>query len=702
MKNIFSPLLFKSIRLALFLAGGAGAMSASAGGLANGPVSGWVKWQHQRPPAAECQQNPSGMEFLFHDEQVNVDAAEYFFHYAYQIVSQEGLAVGAEIRMVFDPEYQSVILHRLNVWRDGKAANHADADRFKIIQRERELSRQIVNGKCTALYFIPDIRVGDTVEVAVTVRGHNPIFNGHYSGEFGFNGGAPFREQTVRFIPAPGRAPVWRWLGGQPPTLTEERGGGELLWRANATPPALWDAGAPDWFPQQPSLQVTDFPSWSAVVGWALPIYQLPPSAGKLLREQAAKFRAAADDAEARAMAAVDFVQKEVRYLGMEMGAGSHRPSPPEVVLERRFGDCKDKTLLLVALLRELGVEAAPVLVNTSWRGRTGGLLPSAEVFDHVVTLVTTGGAAWLIDATAEYQAGARLADRHMGIYGSGLVVRAGEDGLTNFALGLHDTGSVEIKERVVVKDYAAPVTFSVATTYRGQVADNVRGFFATTAREQIAKSYRGFYSTSYPGLKTTGPMELRDDAAGNTLTVTEQYEIDNLFAPETPGQRQLVAEIGAAYLHQYLPEVNPQGRRAPLALTSYPRGVRVTTRVELPDDWPAKVETTRTDTPWFTYSDTQHRVSPRVVERQHLLMFKTDAVPLEQLDEYLAKRKQVVDQSGWRFTHSGHRAELNLTPQELLMTLMVVLGVFISVGALVVFIIYRVSRRSQPPPLLG
>ncbi|MDR2462894.1 MAG: DUF3857 domain-containing protein [Verrucomicrobiales bacterium] len=700
MKKIDPRRLVKTGLLTLLMLNGAWSASA-AGGLGKGAIPAWVKLRHQQPPPADCVPNPSGLEYLFYDEQVNVSGAEYFSHHAYQIVSQEGLSEGAEIKILFDPEYQSVTLHRLNVWRGGKATDHADAGKFKIIQQERELSRRIYNGECTALFFIPDIRVGDVVEMASTTRGRNPIFGEHYSDEFTVSGNSPFREQTIRLIPAPGRPLTARWLGGQPRMMTEQRAGGELLWRVGATPAVWWENGAPDWFPQYPALQVSDFSSWSAVIEWVLPIYQLPSSAGKLLREQAKKFYAAADHAEARAVAAVDFVQKEVRYLGMETGAGSHRPSPPDIVLERRFGDCKDKALLLTALLRELGVAAAPVLVNTSWRGRTDELLPGTNAFDHVVVLVSISGSSWLIDATADYQAGARLADRHMGVYGSGLVVRTGESGLTKFELGRHDTGGVQIDERFIIKDYHSPVTFTVATLYRGQAADDVREEFATLSREQIARDYRDYYSKAYPSLRMTEPVKMHDDTSNNTLAVVERYEIDRFFESKQADKRKIFAEIDTLYLHSYLPRANSQGRRSPLEMNNYPRSVSVTTRVEFPDAWVVGTTERKTDTRWFSHSVSEHNVGSRIVERQHRLGVKTDTVPPEELGEYLARRKQVLDTSGVRFTHSQPpAAERVLSPKALLVILVVALGIIVSGVALVALVICKATRRSSPPPL--
>src|SRR5690606_12491954 len=95
---------------------------------------------------------------------------------------------------------------------------------------------------------------------------------------------------------------------------------------------------------------------------------------------------------EGRLLAALRFVQGEIRYLGVEVGPGSHAPSPPDQVLARRLGDCKDKTLLTVTLLDRLGIEAHPPLVATGLRRAIAQRLPSPGAFDHVIVLAKLDG----------------------------------------------------------------------------------------------------------------------------------------------------------------------------------------------------------------------------------------------------------------------------------------------------------------------
>jgi len=79
------------------------------------------------------------------------------------------------------------------------------------------------------------------------------------------------------------------------------------------------------------------------------------------------------------------FVADEVRYVGLELGVHGLKPYVPSDVYRRGFGDCKDKSLLMVTLLAEAGIEAKMVTVSTFPRGRPSLSPISQALFDHAI-----------------------------------------------------------------------------------------------------------------------------------------------------------------------------------------------------------------------------------------------------------------------------------------------------------------------------
>lgn len=95
-----------------------------------------------------------------------------------------------------------------------------------------------------------------------------------------------------------------------------------------------------------------------------------------------------------------EFVARDVRYVSMSEAGNAIRPHPIALTLENRYGDCKDKTALLLEMLSQIGVEAYPVLVSTSRLDPKKLLIPTIAYFDHVVLCFDLNGQQHCIDAT--------------------------------------------------------------------------------------------------------------------------------------------------------------------------------------------------------------------------------------------------------------------------------------------------------------
>ncbi len=82
------------------------------------------------------------------------------------------------------------------------------------------------------------------------------------------------------------------------------------------------------------------------------------------------------------------FVADEVRYVALEHGNAAVVPHPPQLTLERRFGDCKDKVTLFVALARAAGFNAHAVLTAADRYRLSKLIAPTVAYFNHMIACV--------------------------------------------------------------------------------------------------------------------------------------------------------------------------------------------------------------------------------------------------------------------------------------------------------------------------
>src|SRR5262249_51409039 len=110
----------------------------------------------------------------------------------------------------------------------------------------------------------------------------------------------------------------------------------EYLWERRDVAPLESEDQVPDWFDEQPWVDVSEFASWAgnAALYERLSPPREPP--GGAMRAELTKLRALPTD-EARLLAAIRFVQDDIRYTGLESGLSGHKPFAPATVLARRF-----------------------------------------------------------------------------------------------------------------------------------------------------------------------------------------------------------------------------------------------------------------------------------------------------------------------------------------------------------------------------
>jgi hypothetical protein len=348
----------------------------------------WIRAPMELPPAPAVATS-SSIRMLIVEEQMNVATAEQFTHYAMRIESEAGLQNAGQITQTYASTFQKLRWHYLRVWRDGRKREVLSPDAIQVLRQEEDAERFTYHGWLSAVVILHDIRVGDIIEYASTRIGENPVFMGRYSTTLAGAAGVPVDRLLYRIVTPTQRVLHVKKAGAFRPDYHVERGDAtEHIWTAADIPAVQPMTDAPDWEIQYPFVQVTEFSSWAEVAAWGRQLFAVPAEPAPELTERVITITKNLTTTEAKANAVVRFVQDEVRYLAIHLGESSHRPSPPDEVLNRRFGDCKDKSLLLVALLRQLGMQADVALVHTGWRGHVAELQPSPLCFDHVIVRV--------------------------------------------------------------------------------------------------------------------------------------------------------------------------------------------------------------------------------------------------------------------------------------------------------------------------
>ncbi|HET7863764.1 MAG TPA: DUF3857 domain-containing protein [Burkholderiaceae bacterium] len=674
-----------------------------------GPAPAWVN-PLTPDDAAEAppDQVAAGVHYLLLDQQVRVDGRErvQYQHVAAKALNERGVESLANVDVRFDPSYQRLTLHAITVRRGGRTVVRFNPAAVKLLQRETDLEALIFDGSMTASVFLSDVRLGDVVHYAYSLRGHNPVFGQQHFGRFFLQWSVPVARAHARLLwPLDRPLHLRRHNGAAEPAVSSGATHREHRWDLQAVPARQVEEDAPTWFDPYPAVQWGEFQDWQAVANWAVPLYRLPPGPPPAaMQAEIARIAAQSPEPGQRLLAALRFVQRQVRHLGIETGPGSHAPSPPARVLERRFGDCKDKALLTVALLRALGLEANVALVNTAQRRGIEAWLPSPGAFNHVVVQARLEGRDLWLDPTRSLQEGS-VATLAQADYGPALVVSERTDGLVPMA---GDQALRQAREVHAVFDSregtGKPVKYTVSTVARGAAADSLRATLASQSREQLQKLYVNFYASYFTGVAVAAPLEVDDDAAANAVTLTEHYVIDKLWQ-RNEAQKRLVAAINVPELFDYLRLPRTQVRNSPLSL-AHPTEIKHVTEVRLPEAWSVQPETVRIEDPAFEFQREANLTDARTLVLTDRFKSRLDHVAEADVGRYAANIEKARNAVGYELYRGD--TPMAAAAEPVLHWVPAVVGVLALLGCVVLaWQVYRwdplpwapLPRAGPPPP---
>lgn len=137
---------------------------------------------------------------------------------------------------------------------------------------------------------------------------------------------------------------------------------------------------------------------WKDVGSFFNKVSDQPGSSEKAAARLARKLLKSSSSFDDSLKSLFDFVADSVSYVSLRVGSGDFVPHNCRQIIERRFGDCKDQTILLSSLYRSAGLDAYPVLISTSDYPDFESLHPWPAFFDHTVVMVRSGGKEYLLD----------------------------------------------------------------------------------------------------------------------------------------------------------------------------------------------------------------------------------------------------------------------------------------------------------------
>ena len=518
---------------------------------------------------------------LVREKQVSIQQQSVYTRTIFKILSESGVQNASEINVNFDPTYNQLIFHSIKIIRGKETIDKLQPAKIKVIQQEEELNMHLYDGSLSAVLFLEDVRKGDIIEYSYTLKGFNPVFKGKFSGIFEAGYSVPVYNLYYKLLVPDGRTvQIKNSLTDVAYEMKKVGNETSYEWKLNQVPGMKEQDYTPTWYDPYPMIMVSEYKNWKEVNDWALQLFPFDGNLSAGLQNKIKEIQHSFSSAEQRILTALHFVQDDVRYLGIEMGQNSHRPNRPDKIFAQRFGDCKDKSYLLCTMLRAMGIEASPVMINTGFKKTIMEWLPGPQSFDHVTVRVLYNGKYYWFDPTISYQRGNIDAISYPN-YHCGLVIGDTTTMLTT--IPLQNKGMVSIQEQFDIPDMSGNARFVVKTAYTGSYADNMREQFNSNSKSEMKKTFREYYAHYYEKIETDSLLYTDNDTTGKFITY-EYYSIQNLWQLERGVNK---THFSPYVINGILKRPKDVKRSMPFSI-DYPAKYQEEITINVPEEWDA------------------------------------------------------------------------------------------------------------------
>jgi tetratricopeptide (TPR) repeat protein len=344
---------------------------------------------------------------------------------------------------------------------------------------------------------IPAVAPGSVVEQTITYRQKNTLFDAGVAGRHYFGRWVETRQSrlTIEHPAALALRLVNDTRPSVQPRSSETNGIKRLVFETG--PSAAMEGfewNLPTDITQRSYVAWSTGKSWQDVARRYAKIVDEKIGDGSAVAKYTATAIGNAKEPREIASRILNAIQRDIRYAGVELGEGSIVPRTPAETLKNKYGDCKDKATLLVAMLRQAGLPAHAVLIRAGQSFDVHRELPGLGHFNHVI--VRTGGAEpmW-IDPTDEYARAGELPDSDQGR----LVLIAHDDTTELTQTPLYDSSAnriIEQREFWLAEEGKSAVVET--GEYFGSDERSMRRYYTETDRKQLGEGLESYAEQAY------------------------------------------------------------------------------------------------------------------------------------------------------------------------------------------------------------
>lgn len=306
-----------------------------------------------------------------------------------QINTDQGVKQRSQLRMSFSSTLQALdVLEAYTITKDGKRID-VKPDEIREQQSAASAGAPMFDDHKVKAVVFPAVEIGARLGIHTRMTQKTPLFKGHF-----YDLVVAWPQVEFKSLEITVKAPKTMKLqvaankmnGGEVPSENTD----QQVWKwtqenVKAVAPEM---GATSPHERSPHVAMTSFASYEDAAKVYLERAKAKSAVTPSIQKLADDITQGATDRHQQAEALYNWVNHNIRYVAIFLGFGGVVPHEAQAIADARYGDCKDKTTLLQALLGAKGIASSTVLINSTDMYWLPSIAMPTAAFNHAITYI--------------------------------------------------------------------------------------------------------------------------------------------------------------------------------------------------------------------------------------------------------------------------------------------------------------------------
>ena len=320
--------------------------------------------------------------------------SRYTTHQVVKILTERGIQKYGDIAIPYQPTAQNIGVNIARTITADGTVLQPPAEAFNDVTPPGLLSQNLYSDAMWKVISMVGLAPGVCIEYQVTLEDKVPAGETWITGGYNFQGTEPALATTYALQVPKMWHLQWKIANDAKPNEPEvsytENDTVIYIWKYGEMPALTLEDGMPHVNNVVPRLRYSSIKDWDSVYTWYKELAKGRYTTDADIAAKVEQLTSHLTTVAAKIQAIYHFVATNIRYVGIELGQSAYQPSPANEVFRMQYGDCKDKTTLLIAMLDLAGIKGYPVLVSVAPYERVDTALPSLNQFNHMIAAIPT------------------------------------------------------------------------------------------------------------------------------------------------------------------------------------------------------------------------------------------------------------------------------------------------------------------------